>query len=79
MDGQFHGARLVPIDAIEVGIRMRTTNPRQVIALKDSINAIGLLNSISVFQLPVSSSEKTWGLIAGAHRLAACQSPASLR
>ena len=51
MDGQFTGTNLVPIDTIKVGIRLRATNPRHVIALKESIHTIGLLHPISVFLL----------------------------
>ena len=74
MDGQFTGTNLVPIDTIKVGIRLRATNPRHVIALKESIHTIGLLHPISVFLSPNPDGKIRWELIAGAHRLDACQS-----
>jgi len=55
----------IPIDAIQIRQRKRGTDPQRVTALAESIQAIGLVN-------PVTLSVDNL-LIAGLHRVAACQ------
>jgi N6-adenosine-specific RNA methylase IME4/ParB-like chromosome segregation protein Spo0J len=67
---------LVPIDQIEIGHRLRGISEGQVSSLVDSIAAVGLLNPITVYKRTVvrgGVSADGFGLVAGAHRLRACE------
>ncbi|WP_017317840.1 ParB/RepB/Spo0J family partition protein [Mastigocladopsis repens] len=55
----------VPIDQIKIGLNRRPINGDKVEELKESIQANGLLNPITV--------DRKLNLIAGLHRLTACQ------
>lgn len=66
----------IPIDKIDVGQRLREASAEQVIALGNSIGDVGLLNPITVYPRRVLHGGifvDGYGLIAGAHRLAACK------
>lgn len=55
----------IPIDKIKIGVNRRPLNGEKVKDLKESIQANGLLNPITV--------DQNYNLIAGLHRLTACQ------
>ncbi|MCX7592977.1 MAG: ParB N-terminal domain-containing protein [Fischerella sp.] len=55
----------IPIDKIKIGVNRRPLNGEKVRDLKESIQANGLLNPITV--------DQNYNLIAGLHRLTACQ------
>ena len=66
----------VRIDDIDVGDRIRAIQPTALHALKSSIAEIGLLNPVIIHPSPgtdMEGSQSPWGLISGAHRLAACR------
>ena len=76
MDHPTSHVQNVPIDAIDIGNRMRPVEPRQVAALQSTIAAIGLMHPITVFAVSApdeAAPSQRWGLIVGAHRLAACR------
>ena len=57
------------IDSIEVGNRLRPINQAAVDALAESMARIGLLQPITIY----SPNDEVWGLVTGAHRLAAAK------
>ena len=66
----------VDIGLIQEGQRIRTLNHQQVEALEKSIADVGLLHPLMVFRCPIARDGQGmdgFGLIAGAHRLAACR------
>lgn len=66
----------IPIEMIEEGRRLREISPAQVEALVASIADVGLLNPITVYPrkiIQAGISVDGYGLVAGAHRLAACK------
>lgn len=66
----------INIDLIEEGRRLREISPAQVEAISQSIKLVGLLNPITVYARKVVTSGTSldgYGLVAGAHRLAACK------
>lgn len=68
---------VIPVDLIEVGRRLRGLSDAQIALLASSISDVGLMNPITVYARPVirnGISVDGYGLIAGAHRLAACRS-----
>jgi ParB family transcriptional regulator, chromosome partitioning protein len=66
---------LASIDDIDIGNRIRTLNEQTVVGLMDSMSELGLLNPITVYQLPENDAAAgpRFGLVAGAHRLEACR------
>lgn len=64
----------IPTSSIEVGFRLRAVDPATVENLKVSINESGWFGSILVRTLPSEEGEQRFGLVAGAHRLAAMRS-----
>ena len=65
----------IPADRIDRGERLRGLDAAQVASLAASIGDVGLLNPITVYPRPLVRGGATvdgFGLIAGAHRLAAC-------
>jgi ParB/Sulfiredoxin domain len=66
----------VAIDLIEFGHRIRALDHDQVMALKESIALSGLINPLLVYRRSITRDGQAvdgFGLIAGAHRLAAFQ------
>jgi ParB-like chromosome segregation protein Spo0J len=66
----------VSTDLIEVGHRIRALGHDELEGLIASIADVGLLNPITVYRRPITRGGKEvdgFGLIAGAHRLAACR------
>lgn len=66
----------IAIDLIEPGQRLRATDPAQVQAIAESIGDVGQLNPITVYARKTFRSGQWvdgFGLVAGAHRLEACQ------
>jgi ParB family transcriptional regulator, chromosome partitioning protein len=61
----------VPVSSIETGPRLRNVDPATVENLKVSIQESGWFGSILVRPLPCGEGESRFGLVAGAHRLAA--------
>jgi len=64
----------IPADLIEEGRRLREISPAEVASLVSSITDVGLLNPITVYPRKViraGVSVEGFGLVAGAHRLAA--------
>lgn len=61
----------LPISAIVVGRRQRAVDPAAVENLKISIAESGWFGSILVRTLPSEEGDQLYGLVAGAHRLAA--------
>lgn len=61
--------RNLPTDELHTRDDARTVNPDAVSALADSIAAIGLINPVRV-----RPNGNGWEIIAGQHRVAACQS-----
>lgn len=61
--------RTIPIERVVVGERLRQTNKGQVKNLIDSIRDVGLINPITVAE----ETEDGYPLVAGLHRLEACQ------
>lgn len=67
----------VPVDLIEPGTRLRGVDAEHVAALIASIEEVGLLSPITVYQRPVMQAGINvtgFGLVAGLHRLEACRS-----
>jgi hypothetical protein len=64
----------IPIARIQVDDRLRGLNEKQVTRLVESIRDIGLLNPITVWEMPGAEGnrvEPDYGIVAGAHRLEA--------
>jgi ParB family chromosome partitioning protein len=67
--------QLVDISLIQEGQRIRTLSGDQVERLKASITDVGLLNPITVYRCSITKDDEAvdgFGVVAGAHRLAAC-------
>lgn len=69
-------AALIPITHISKAGRIRPVDPSNVAALAASIREVGLLNPITVYRRAIDAGDQDaapYGLVAGAHRLAACR------
>ena len=70
------GVERIALAEIHIGERLRSVDEKQVKYLADSMNVSGLLTPISVrrvydVMIDGAGHNKVWGLIAGAHRVAA--------
>jgi uncharacterized ParB-like nuclease family protein len=66
----------IPIARVQIDDRLRGLNEKQVTRLVESIRDIGLLNPITVWEMPGTEGsmvEPDYGIVAGAHRLEACK------
>ena len=66
----------IPIARVQIDDRLRGLNEKQVARLVESIRKIGLLNPITVWEMPGAEGnmvEPDYGIVAGAHRLEACK------
>jgi uncharacterized ParB-like nuclease family protein len=67
---------MIPIARVQSNDRLRGLNEKQVTRLVESIREIGLLNPITVWEMPGAEEnmvEPDYGIVAGAHRLEACK------